>query len=86
MLPLNPPFGAILRLTRIVGLTAALLAAAAAGAGPAAAETGVPGGPPLTSGGDDTIVLHCSALSSDHFVGAIVVNRNGEFGYCHFVG
>ena len=69
-------------------LTVVLMAALAAGAltaAPAAAETDRPPGPPLISGGDGTMVLHCNALGIEGFVGAIVVNRNGEFGFCHFV-
>jgi hypothetical protein len=68
-------------LTRTVVLIAAL-AAPALLAGPAAAE---PPGPPMTTGGDGTTVLHCNALGLPGFVGAIVVNRNGEFGSCRFV-
>jgi hypothetical protein len=41
-------------------------------------------GPPLTTGGDHTTVLHCNALGFPGFVGAIVTNPNGEFGSCHF--
>lgn len=69
-------------LTRTVVLIAAL-AAPALLAGPAGAEP--PPGPPLTTGGDGTTVLHCNALGLPGFVGAIVVNRNGEFGSCRFV-
>ena len=64
----------------MVGIAALLLA------GQAAAETPVETGPPLTSGGDGTVVLHCNALGLPGFVGAVVVNPNGEFGGCHFVG
>ena len=71
-------------LTRIVapmGVVAATLLVV----GPAAAEKPAETGPPLTSGGDGTMVLHCKALGLPGFVGAVVVNRNGEFGRCHFV-
>jgi hypothetical protein len=70
---------------RIVSFTAAI-AATLLLAGPAAAERPAGTGPPLTSGGDTTMVLHCNALGLPGFVGAIVVNRNGESGFCHFVG
>lgn len=54
-------------------------------AAPAVADTPPTPGPPLTTGGDDTTVLHCNALGIPGFVGAIVINRNGEFGSCRFV-
>jgi len=69
--------------TRIVAFFAVLAAVALPGT--AAAQSDVPPGPPLTTGGDDTVVLHCNALGFDGFVGAIVVNRNGEHGSCRFV-
>ena len=72
-------------LTRIVSFMATV-AATLLLAGPAAAEKPEDTGPPLTTGGDMTSVLHCNALGLPGFVGAIVVNRNGESGFCHFVG
>lgn len=71
-------------MTRTVTLLAAL-AASAVWPAAAAAHADVPPGPPLTSGGGGTVVLHCNALGIEGFVGAIVINRNGEFGSCRFV-
>ena len=78
------PFLERLQLTRTVTLLATF-AGAAVLPGAAAAQSDLPPGPPLTSGSGGTVVLHCNALGLEGFVGAIVINRNGEFGSCRFV-
>jgi hypothetical protein len=69
----------------LTGIITVTVTAFALLAGPAAADPALPQGPPVTSGGDGTLVLHCNAIGLPGFVGAIVINRNGEFGRCHFV-
>ena len=53
--------------------------AVAANSGP------VGGGPPLTSGGPKTTVLHCKALGAG-LTGVVVVNPNHEIGACKVAG